>query len=334
MIQTYHSIYHLTYRLWSVRTRGLWVFQSVEQCLDSAEPWEALCVKSKRSCLIAAVTVPWCIHQSSAWMNQAMYVMRVLESWIWFFGGKFRSCWTLKSQTRVLMRCFTLLQKGEFHIEENQWAARCSGFHGAFLCAFEGGLPRGAKMVQDKMLQQIDMWYVYGLLQYDLLYIFCSIFLGTDIVLLLLLAEADLFSRPCMELQEYHKDVIRCPDPVPHLSPTATETFQCPPCSHESRSRETYRVIRSRQGREGSLPSLLIRHRCSMLQPSLSPKVVMAGDEEVAKQRVSSRMLCGQLRYLQSRKPKEAVQRIWRLRREWTLASPFRWWIYIDVRST
>lgn len=43
---------------------------------------------------------------------------------------------------------------------------------------------------------------------------------------------------------------------------------------------------------------------------------------------------CGQLRYLQSRKPKEAVQRIWRLRREWTLASPFRWWIYIDVRST
>ena len=36
---------------------------------------------------------------------------------------------------------------------------------------------------------------------------------------------------------------------------------------------------------------LLIRHRCSMLQPGLSPKVVMAGDEEVAKQRVSSRML-------------------------------------------
>ena len=44
---------------------------------------------------------------------------------------------------------------------------------------------------------------------------------------------------------------------------------------------------------------VLIRHRCSMLQPSslethLSPlKVVMAGDEEVAKRRVSSRMsLC------------------------------------------
>lgn len=28
-----------------------------------------------------------------------------------------------------------------------------------------------------------------------------------------------------------------------------------------------------------------------MLKPSLSPKVVMAGDEEVAKQRVSSRMM-------------------------------------------
>jgi len=41
---------------------------------------------------------------------------------------------------------------------------------------------------------------------------------------------------------------------------------------------------------KGRLPSL--DSSCSMLQPSLSPKVVMAGDEEVAKQRVSSRMLC------------------------------------------
>ena len=97
--------------------------------------------------------------------------------------------------------------------------------------------------------------------------IFCSILFGNSERIYFLL-QADLFSRPCMELQKYHKDIIRCPDPVTTFQsflfwngliwvPQPQRHFCSPPCcSHESRSRETYRVVRSRQGREGSLPSL------------------------------------------------------------------------------
>ena len=178
---------------------------------------------------------------------------------------------------------------------------------------------------------------------------------------------ADLFSCPCMEIQNHNiqtcHSVSSC-DYISeflkwtHLSPTATDISMC--------NRRNVllpqpwvtiggRVIRSRQGiSRDSMRSVqtdvtgcylvLIRHRCSMLQPSslethLSPlKVVMAGDEEVAKRRVSSRMSLCMGPALIPAKPQAqrscTVQRIWRLRREWALARPFRWWIYIDLRST
>ena len=150
-------------------------------------------------------------------------------------------------------------------------------------------------MVQDKMLQQIDMWFVYGLRSSVVFYLgirngytFCckltcsrvlvwnfrnitKISFGVQILWLHFRVS---YSEMDSSESHSHRDTSAA-----HLA-AAT--------SHDRGKRIGWSDL-AKVGKGRYL--LLIRHRCSMLQPSLSPKVVMAGDEEVAKQRVSSRML-------------------------------------------